>query len=193
VDLHMTCLLVLWYTPIIETKNSNSYYIILLPYNYQVKIFMLGGNWTLHLLNTHSSVLTRSSVIKTTRLLGLKAWSHKMTKKSLFILFLLFLLLANTWATFSRSWEKCKEEQYFGLWKLFAHHHLRELRLSLVLSLFISILTKLADGIIFEYYCFPSDMLSILSWMNIISKMLILTTWPHLNLWIDNNLRSRVL
>ena len=35
-------------------------------------------------------------------------------------------------------------------------------------------------------------MLSIPSWINIISRMLVLTIWPHLNLWIDNDLRLKI-
>jgi len=41
------------YIPIIETKNSSSYYIILLLHGHKVKVFILRKNWTLNLLNTH--------------------------------------------------------------------------------------------------------------------------------------------
>ena len=63
----------------------------------------------------------------------------------------------------SKSWRKCKEEQPFKLWELFVLLCYEKLRLSLALFLFISILTKLAVGIILKYHCSPNNILLLLS------------------------------
>ena len=44
---------------------------ILLLHSYKVKVFVLKGNFTLNLLNTYSSTLTKSLVIEITRPLKL--------------------------------------------------------------------------------------------------------------------------